>query len=402
MSDLVKHLRAAAETLPPFESSNPDSLQLGVHLGRCLFVAGQPEAAQEIARAILAKVPRNTPATHLLIDAALRAKDFDTALDALDAGRDKFPDTLVWLRRKFTVFNRAARRVEAIETAIAILDFAPDDEDLLITLGRLYLANGQPELAETTFGQAVACNPHSVAAWIGRINAAQQHAGPEAAAEHAASAFAALPNDPGIAERSARTMIGAGRLKEAQEIVGRAVEAENGDQPGLWLVSALVHRKLGDFAAADAIHADLVARNPSHVETWSSYIQTALEQGDLDRARDICATALQHCPDAPHLLARQAELLWQTGSESEALAQLSDLHAGQPDDAAITLSLAEMYRKSGQFENADTLYARILAQDPENWSALNGRVTLAEQRGDLQTAMGLLEQGAAGTPSDAA
>lgn len=48
---------------------------------------------------------------------------------------------------------------QSVEEALALLAERPDDIDLLQELGRLYLRNGQPELARETYERALAIDP---------------------------------------------------------------------------------------------------------------------------------------------------------------------------------------------------------------------------------------------------
>lgn len=64
-------------------------------------------------------------------------------------------------------------------------------------------------------------------------------------------------------------------------------------------------------------------------------------------------------------------------------------------DAAPILAEAKQQHKAGQTDEADALYLKVLTLDPDNVDALHMRGVLASQRGDIETAIGLIERAAA-------
>lgn len=65
------------------------------------------------------------------------------------------------------------------------------------------------------------------------------------------------------------------------------------------------------------------------------------------------------------------------------------------NDAAPILAEAKQQHQAGRNDEAEALYLQVLTLDPENVDALHMRGVLASQRGDVETAIGLIERAAA-------
>ena len=80
---------------------------------------------------------------------------------------------------------------------------------------------------------------------------------------------------------------------------------------------------------------------------------------------------MQHDPDDPALTAQLAAVL-AAQDKAEALPLLQKLHAAHPDDAAVTLMLAEVLADAGDFAGSDDLYVMLLAASPQDPDLLVG------------------------------
>jgi DNA-binding SARP family transcriptional activator len=90
-----------------------------------------------------------------------------------------------------------------------------------------------------------------------------------------------------------------------------------------------------------------------------------LTQGPVEEFRAKAESALgRHSLTRHHLdtIAETARRTGQADIEVRALEQLTALH---PADTAISLRLADAWRRTGRLQEADTLYQRILAASDE-------------------------------------
>lgn len=352
MSELADQLKASERSLPPFAASDAKGL----------------------------------------IDASLDLGDFDAALAAVERAKDRFETRQDYLRKKLTVLKRAQRHIEALDVAKDLHELEPNDKSVLVQMGRLNLETGRLVAAKSTFMQILSQDPRSVPGWLGRIEVARKEGDLMAAAKLAEKALSERPNHPAIANKTASAFAAVGRLEEAEEIIDRTIRQTNEERPDMLLARALILRKLGNFTASEEIYRDILLRDPGNRAAWASHVKAALAQGNVDEALQSCSDALELFPGSPGLLKLQADVLRRVGRKSESVAALDDLHRQHPKDIRIAVAFANVLRGLGRFDEADALYVIILEQEPENWPALQGRVTIAGQHGDFETAMQMLEQ----------
>lgn len=385
---VARHLRAAAEALPPVDPADDEGQRLRMDLARCLLAAGDAEAARTLTESAGGAADLDT--LDLRIKAALEAGDSDAALRTLDAARALFEEEVRYLRKKLVLLRGANRVEDTLPVLEALHRARPANPAFLIEIGQAQLALDRPEAAGQAFDKALEIAPQSAAAWTGRLDVAQAGADREAVGRIAEAAFAALPDNPTLTLRSAQLLRRSGRTEAARDRLETWLKTHRDPPAGMGLALAQIQADLGHHAAAEALYADLQARHPGQPNVWAGHIRMLLDAGDIDRALELGGAALAHCPEAMPLLRLRAEVLRWAGRHDEAIAVLEALHARRPDDTEITLTLAAAHRQAGQAEAAGALFGAVLARDPENWPALQGHVALAEARGDFEAALRLL------------
>lgn len=388
---VAAHLEAAVQALPSLSTDDQLGKRLHVELARCLITAGKPDVAGLLVDTVLEKDALHSGAQLLKIDAAVEAGDTERALSAIETARPSFQTEASFLRKKLWALRRGSRQPETAPVLEALHELEPQDANLLIDLGGVHAKNGNAKDARHAFLRALTIDRANTRAWLGLVDAATKLGGPMDARESAEQALAAVPEDLRVVEKVARARIAAGRHDEARALLEETIAGCAAPPGTLRLALALACRKHGDFDAAERQHEAVLAENPHEFRAWTSRIQAALEQGDIDLALKHCGPALSACPDNPDLVRQRADVLRRAGSYGDAVAALEALHRQRPEDQATALSLAGALRQAGRAEEADRLYEDILRINPENWPALQGRVAIAEGRGDFELALKLLD-----------
>lgn len=402
MSEHADRLKEEAKSLTPFSASEARGLRKGVHLGQRLLDAAEAAAAMEICNAILVEVPDHFPALKLLVDISVELEDFDTALIALDRCEDQFRSRQNYLKKKLKILKRARRPIRALDIAGELHDLEPNNTSILLQMGRLCLETGRLSAAKSSFLQVLSQDTRSVPGWLGRIEVARREGDLMAAAKLAETAFSQRPENPEIAEKTARAYAAVGRLEDAKDITERAMRGEHAQQSDMLLAHALVLRKLGDFTSSEAIYRGILIRDPENTAAWASHIAATLERGNIDEALHSCSDALKRFPGSPGLTKLQADVLRRAGSKDKSVAALASLQRLYPENTKVSVAYANLLREMGRFDEADALYAKILEQEPENWPAIQGRVAVAEHHGEFESAMQMLEQSMSQESSDVA
>ncbi len=401
-TEMVRHLEAATRALPPLSTGEARDLQLRLSLGQCFMALGEARAAQTLATDVLEHNPSHRAALVLLIDGVLETGKMKPALKAFENAGVRLPGDIEFLRKRIVVHRRAGQTAKVVTLLEELHSKIPGNAAILVEIAQAHLSRGNPEQAEDAFARALVRDEQHVAAWLGRIDLASKRGDPVMACELAREAVAVLPDSPKVVARTARALAAIGRLEESLRLLEKAAKKTNTPDAGIVLAHAFVLRSTGDFAGSERMLDGLLARERGNALAWLGRIQTALDQGDADTALKLCDEAVACRPDNAALKRQRAEILEASGRPDEAIEALQALHARRPGDMLIAMALAGALRRRGRTDEADDLFREVLRRDPANWLALKGRVAIAEARGDLDAAIGLLETDEIGRNTDPA
>lgn len=390
-TELTRHLLAAARTLGALDPADAKAVALRFNLAKCLQASGASKEALALCTELADALPDRGDIAHLVINLAIDAEDYDTALAAIASNEAHFATATDLLTKKAVALTRAGRDAEALPLLEDLRARAPDHPFALLNLGRIYRRQGAWAKADDAFGTIVAADRTNEGGWLGRINTALAQRDLDSAMDFAQDARAALPNDPQILLIAARVLTMLDRLDDAETLLASARDDWAKAHPGIGVGLAQLRRQKGDFAGADATYAEVLRDDTSHAGAWIGRLQNLLEQGDIDTALAMSDAARASCPDTAPILRLHATILRRAGRDQDAIDVLETLHRSHPEHTGFTLSLAGARRQLGHLDDADRLFADVLSKEPENWIALQGRVGIAEARQDYDAALALLE-----------
>jgi predicted Zn-dependent protease len=271
-------------------------------------------------------------------DEALQKQDFATAEKLLTTLVEKSPndphllydlgfaqDALAETPDQITAAETSYRRSIAADPAY----FDPH-----LALGLLLARNGKLTLARTEFLTATTLktdNPALKARAYRALARIDQTSNPATASDELLSALKISPETPD-------DILLSGELAEAS----------------------------GDTAAAEAAYRRLLAADPQNHDATAALTHLLLHQQKPDQAESLLTAALAKDPDNPTLNAQLATLYDKQGKTAEAIPIVEKLHGTHPDDPNITRLLARLYSRSQQYDQANTLYAGLVAASPRD------------------------------------
>jgi serine/threonine-protein kinase len=174
---------------------------------------------------------------------------------------------------------------------------------------------------------------------------------------------------PGLLEQ-ARLAAGAGRLREALELLERAPSTASRQGEALRL-RGLVRLRLGELSGAVA---DLEAAAAGLGDHAACHLELGVARLRLGRFSGALAS-LQHClrlePDNAAASAARAGALLRLGRAHEALASISAAVSLEPDGAAHLHNRAVVLTELGRIGEAVRDYEQALALDPGSAGTLN-------------------------------
>jgi tetratricopeptide (TPR) repeat protein len=205
------------------------------------------------------------------------------------------------------------------------------------------------------------------------------------------------------------------------------------DDPVAGLRVTQLHEQKKDAAGARDIYQSLIAKYPQNTAALLGLARLLQNQGsDQAKALDLAKTAYRLAPEDPEVAHTLGQLLYSTGEYKWAVSLLQSAAAKQPNDASVLFDLANAGYSIGEiddaamtmrkvlqtadpaFDRADEarLFVELLAieanpiqsantqarindalkTDHDFLPALAARAALAEQTGDVKTAMNTCEE----------
>ncbi len=342
------------DELPPareaFEKAlalDPRLLTATASLAEIDLRAGQPQAAIGRVEAVVKAEPGNY-AAHMLLAEVRRLTGASAELVRESfANAVKAAPTQALPRLRLVTFLEGRRQFGAARTAAQdALAAVPNNVQLLDALGRIQVASGERQQAMSTFRSIKAVDPNNATAHV-RMAELHRFGGDLGAA--AAELRRALELDPSL--RQARvamvdTLVQQKRSAEALEMAKQLQQRSPRSSAGYLLEGAVQTRLKKQDAALAA---------------YKQGLANAIDQGEL---------ALNYMGS-----------LALAGKAAEAERFALDWLARNPGDAAMHASLGEYYLGLRQLKPAAEQFAKVVATQPDDASALNNLAwLLAQQR----------------------
>ena len=229
----------------------------------------------------------------------LRAVDICETLDREPAEKAHF---LCLAGDALTHIGQEAHAVALWQRA---LQFAPDDPDLLATVGHSYLSRGRSPEALELLEHALNCDPTQVSRYIEAAQAAEAAGDRERAIFHLKRAIEQEPEDHDIAMQLAELLL-------------------RNDDP--------------DNALAHLEHIPEGSTNGAHLNAIRGSANAAL--GNVERANELSEQAIREAPDDLEVLLTASETLIQTGQIARALEVTQKIYASHLGSPQAALSFA--------------------------------------------------------------
>lgn len=368
-----------------------------------LIQEDKSDEAIALMRQALDQNPQDVEAMTLSAQAHARNGNRDLARDFLSLAVEASNAAPAPSLRYAAVLLEDERLLPAEEVLIKALRQAPDNIDLLVRLGDVYVRMKdwvRVEQVEKTLRDSGDENKIRAADGLraGRLMAQGRTEESIAFLEGLASENA---DDAGARIALIRARLTQGDVEGALKTAEEAVAAFP-DNTGLRLALASVRSGSGDLAGAEAIYRAAVAADPKLVLAWLELVRLKEATGDSAAARAILAEARAATPDAPDLLWAEAGYLERDGEIDGAIAIYDQLYALNPDSPIVANNLASLlatWRDDAEsLDRAWTVARRLRGvevgpfQDTYGW--------IAYRRGQLDEALAHLEPAAKALPED--
>jgi tetratricopeptide (TPR) repeat protein len=386
------HLLMAMSELPAPQEASAEENRVRMALAHALRAVQEQTNADILYAAVLKTNQEHRGALLGLIDSAYEARDFERALARSGDALEVFPGDAELIIRNAEALARLGRTTEAAGLVRRLGENVLNTISLRMRAGRLLEDTGDRQAADVQYLKVLKEKPDHPGALLRRIEIALSLRDSDLALERCERALSHHPKNFGILRCRARALQISGRAREAVALLSDYLDANPGHIPAQMALGA-GHRVCGDMAAADRIFAGILENTPDHRGALLNRIDLALRAGDIDAALERCEAALAFFPADLQVQRKRAKSLVRAGRAMEAATELERLSQASPGDMGLLIERAHVQLALGAFDAAENLFDEVLQRQPDNDAALLGKVTVAEKRGDLETAMTWLEQG---------
>ena len=187
--------------------------------------------------------------------------------------------------------------------------------------------------------------------------------------------------DPDALMRRAEQAFASGQL-DAARVDLRTIRQLVGEQPTALHLSALVERKAGNDAAAEAAFRAALDLAPGDPQINTNFANLLAATGDSDGALDHYDRAIRSAPGLADARLNRALLLQRLGRFEDALAEIERLIADKVTSAKIYSVRGALLRSLDRLGEAAEAFDAALALEPGRPVALHGRARVALERGE--------------------
>ncbi|MDO8500623.1 MAG: tetratricopeptide repeat protein [Gemmatimonadaceae bacterium] len=168
-------------------------------------------------------------------------------------------------------------------------------------------------------------------------------------------------------------------------------------------LEALAAQKRGDIARARDLYAKAIERNPNNAELYNNVGLLYRSTGELERAEDAYRRAISINPKFAAAWSNLGVLLEQRGKRKEATAALQQALALDPSNTGSKVNLANQFYAIGVYANAQRLLEEVLRVNPSlaeaHYSLARTLESLGERAGAIQEYELFLTTGAGQFPA---
>ena len=432
---------ALAETLEKLENwqgaaghylgvlaENPDHRGALLNMGRLFLLSNNDDKARENADKVLAKSPDDVEALTLLAAVKAKAKDADGAKELAKRALELEPnneEAASLMASLLLLEGKSDDSIKVLQDAIAA---HPDEVALKINLARVYAQVQRPDDAAATFRGVIEQKPDVLAYRNGYARFLLVLKRTDEAEQVLKDAMAAFPNehsaklayveflastrsvDTAVAELK-RIIAAEPTERRYQFALGKVYEATNQLDEAAKLYAelntaieegpeklqaksrlAVVKARQNDLVGARVLVDEVLAENSRDPEALTLRGTLLLNEGDAPGAIADFRTVIHDAPtnvNAVRLLARAHVTNKEPELAKDALKRGME---ASPAGTALALDLANLEAAAGKLDEAQTVLDGVLAKNPKEVLALEGKFKIFVYRKDWDGAAAVAEQ----------
>ena len=363
------------KTIAEFETVyrlDPNDAESALMLGRLYKANNEAQKAEAIFEKVLSENPDSRHVLVNLTQLYFDQGDYDKIISLLENIPDsKMDPALLYLLGSAYTQNRNFNKAEDIfKKALAR---EPDSEDIRRAYAEALIAQGKMQEARSQLQEIVKSDPQSPMPYVQLAQLDRQMGNFDEARKELEQARTLAPDNLEIPYQEAVLEDTLGNepkaislleevLKKTQKPDGKYNPAEANNRAVYLQRLGTIYRSEEEYDKALEVFQSIVALGSDQAPRGESLMVETLQLNHQNRkAMQEADAALKKYPKDRELLMQRAALLGQEGHRDEAVAQLSKMLTGSPDDQGIYLAIAQIYSQAKLYPKAEEVIQKAIA-----------------------------------------
>jgi tetratricopeptide (TPR) repeat protein len=332
-----------------------------------------------------------------------RARNFERARQQYDAGVRAFPsDHAAYQKRIVELLATQGRNQEANEVIATLLMESPNDSDAIAMRAALMLQTGNRDQVNQATNDLQALVTKNSENHLLRYNLARAllaKGDVEQARLQLEAAIKIRPDFIIAREMLARVYLAKGDYAKALKEADDTIALNSRDLPAhLIRSSALIGIGEKDKAREEIALIDRLAPDNPDARYQAGYL--AWDSKDFKRAEQLFGELYRSNPKDPRGLMGIVETLASQNQLPQAIKQLEEVIAKEPERRDLRLALANLYVRDQRYDDAIAIYQFLLKSDPKSGDLLYRLGETQRRKGDVNTAIETFRRAGQAVPSD--
>lgn len=379
--------KEAVNWLKPSLELDPSRWDTHMAMGRALMASGKEKESIGEFQEVVRLAPNEAASAYEMLGEVF-----------IRSGRPPHT-TIVWFRNAGELFVQRREFADAIRTYERILQYEPDNKDILVRLGEIYCDEGHLDKASVVYGRLA--DIYSTEGLVDKMmQFYEKQLECDASNEQARNKLigiygSILTKDGGnvsVRTRLIDSLIHMGQYDEAAQ--HQLDLAQGYTEKGLLDEASSLVRKLLEFnpdnLAARRLMGDIYRRRNMNTEALAEYqevVRIYRESGNQQAALDFQHQLVEMFPETSDLQYQVALTLRSQGDRVGAVRELLRLCSERPDDVIAQNYLAEEYIALDRWNDAIKIYRSILQREPGRFEVRKRLIKYFLSVGDIEQAL---------------
>lgn len=332
---------------------------------------------QEPARKAVQSVP--SPAAYFHVMRGLQLEEERTvgtaqksdrlALAAYLTALKHDPTSVFLLKRIAVLHGRLGHQKDALLYAETARRLYPQDGEVLLLVGDLYMASGDAKKGLYFYEQSIQLAPESKEAYLKIAGIYADKRDFTTAEKIIQNALNSGTPTPIAFYYLGRLAVERGKLEDGIDYFREALHLNPHFEPAHLSIAAILERQKKEQEAIK-VYKNVIKRiNPRNQQAITRLIQLLIRSRSLDEALNLLDRLLAENPSNLDTLLQKAHVLVQKNAFGEAINALMPVLKAKPEDLRLQIYLATLYEENNEVDQAVSVYQSILKQNPKAYDA---------------------------------